>query len=191
MDAWIGSMIGGAVGAVIGHITNHCIGWYKENKQSSPERKFICAELVFLLEEYAKKCAEISEDYGENTRELGDAEPAVTPPNLLDYSSVKGNWRSLSSDIMYRLCSLPAEQKDAQKHISASLEYVATPPNYPEYFETRQYHYSILGLKAAQIASDIRKQNNFPDGDLYRWEIPAMTSKIKALEKKATKGRCV
>ena len=70
MDAWIGSMIGGAVGAVIGHITNHCIGWYKENKQSSPERKFICAELVFLLEEYAKKCAEISEDYGESTREL-------------------------------------------------------------------------------------------------------------------------
>ena len=67
---------------------------------------------------------------------FGDAEPAVTPPNLLDYSSVKGNWRSLSSDIMYRLCSLPAEQKDAQKHISASLEYVATPPNYPEYFET-------------------------------------------------------
>ncbi len=67
------------------------------------------------------------------------------------------------------------------------LEYVATPPNYPEYFETRQYHYSILGLKAAQIASDIRKQNNFPDGDLYRWEIPAMTLKIKALETKRLK----
>ncbi|HGI7057836.1 TPA: hypothetical protein ACJTON_000388 [Klebsiella pneumoniae] len=115
MDAWVGSMIGGAVGAVIGHITNHYIGWYKENKQFSPERKFICAELIFLLEDYAKKCAEVATDYGEYTGEQGEAQSAISPPKLLDYSSIKGNWRSLSSDIMYRVCSLPVEQKEAKE----------------------------------------------------------------------------
>ncbi|MGG8241840.1 hypothetical protein PGO51_02400 [Klebsiella aerogenes] len=187
MDAWIGSVIGGAVGVVIGHAANHLLGWYKENKQSSPERKFICAELIFLLEDYAKKCAEIAIDDGEYTGEQGEAQPVTSPPELLDYSSVKGNWRSLSSDIMYQVCSLPAEQKEVRKMVSASWELDSHPPDYKNYFETRQYHYSVLGLKAAKIASDIRKQNNFPEGDLNRWEIPTMTSKIKALEKKQLK----
>lgn len=62
MDTWVGSMIGGIVGAVIGHAANHCIGWFKETKQSSPERKFICAELVFILECDAVKCAEVVQD---------------------------------------------------------------------------------------------------------------------------------
>lgn len=189
MDAWVGSMIGGAVGAVIGHITNHYIGWYKENKQSSPERKFICAELIFLLEDYAKKCAEVATDDGEYTGEQGEAQSAISPPKLLDYTSIKGNWRSLSSEIMYRVCSLPAEQKEAGRKVSASWEYEAYPPDYKDYFETRQYQYSLLGLKAAQIAEDVRKQNKFPDGDLCEWTIPTMEKKVKTYEKKYPKKK--
>lgn len=189
MDAWVGSMLGGAVGVVIGHITNHYIGWYKEDKQSSPERKFICAELIFLLEDYAKNCAEIATDNGEYTGEQGEAQPVTSPPELLDYSSIKGNWRSLSSDIMYRVCSLPAEQKDAGKKISASWEYEGYPPDYKDYFETRQYQYSLLGLKAALIAEDVRKQCGFPDGDLWNWVIPTMEKKVKIYEKKHPKNK--
>ncbi|MDV5693401.1 hypothetical protein [Klebsiella quasipneumoniae] len=184
MDAWIGSMIGGVAGAVIGHATNHFVGWYKENKQSSPERKFICTELIFLLEDYANKCAEIANDYGEYTGDQGEAQPTTSPPELLDYSSIKGNWRSLSSDIMYRVCSLPAEQKGARKKLSVSWGLEAYPPDYKDYFEERQYQYSLLGLKAAYIAEDVRKQNRFPDSDLWDYVIPTMEKKVKSYGKK-------
>ena len=101
MELWVGSMIGGVIGAVMGHGANHFIGWFKENKQSSPERKFICAELVFLLENYAVKCAEVVQDDGEPNGDQGEYDTTTKIPDKIDYSLVKGNWKSLKSKTMY------------------------------------------------------------------------------------------
>ncbi|HCT7763592.1 TPA: hypothetical protein OT831_001524 [Klebsiella pneumoniae] len=84
---------------------------------------------------------------------------------------------------------MPAEQKDARKKLSASWDLEAYPPDYKDYFEERQYQYSLLGLKAAYIAEDVRKQNRFPDSDLWDYVIPTMEKKVKSYGKKPPKKK--
>lgn len=186
MEAWVGGMIGGAVGAVIGHAANHFIGWFKESRQSSPERKFICAELVFLLEDYASKCADVAQDDGEPIGPHGEYRSITSRPEPIDHSMVKGNWRALSSDVMYDVCSIAPLQREALEKI-VSADENSTPPDNDEYFRERQLQFSMLGLKAANLAIRIRKENNFPDSRLYKWVIPTMQTKKSSIAAKRKK----
>lgn len=179
MDAWIGSMIGGGVGAVVGHVANHFISWIKENRQSSPERRFICAEIIFILEEYADKCAKVAQDFGQPYGKMGVYEPVTITPEPVDYSLVKGNWRAIDSKTMYTICSLPILQKKSLEKMDLIAEYKSFPPEDTEYFEARQYEFSVLGLKAAKLAMDIRADNSFPDTDLTEFTIPTMEQVVK------------
>lgn len=187
MELWVGSMIGGAIGAVIGHGANHFIGWFKENKQSSPERKFICAELVFLLENYAVKCAEVVQDDGEPYGDRGEYDATTIMPDKIDYSLVKGNWKSLKSKTIYEICSLPMKQDEAIKAINFASEHMSSPPYHREFFEERQFQFALLGLKAAEIASGIRKENDFPDTELTSWVIPALNERLLKIKTKRQK----
>ncbi|MGQ3910021.1 hypothetical protein [Enterobacter hormaechei] len=187
MELWVGSMIGGAIGAVIGHGANHFIGWFKENKQSSPERKFICAELVFLLENYAVKCAEVVQDDGEPNGDQGEYETTTLLPDKIDYSLVKGNWKSLNSKTMYEICSLPMKQNEAVEYINYVGANMSSPPDHREFFDERQYQFSLLGLKAAEIASGIRKENGFPATELAKWVIPTLEGKLHKIKVKRLK----
>ncbi|WP_110875939.1 hypothetical protein [Franconibacter helveticus] len=184
MEIWVGSMIGGVVGAVGGHFANHLIGWFKENRQSSPERKFICVELVFLLENYAYKCAEVAQDYGEPNGMQGEYESVTEIPDRIDYSLVKGNWKSLNSQTMYEICSLPMRQNEAMKVINHTGEYSSYPPFHRDYFEERQFQFALLGLKALKIADRIRKENGFPETELAEWVLPALQEKYEKLKGK-------
>ncbi|WP_029589803.1 hypothetical protein [Franconibacter helveticus] len=183
MDAWLGSLIGGVAGGVIGHFTNHAIVWFKENKQSSPERRFICVEIVFLLESYSRKCAEVVNDDGEPTDPHGELTPVVLLPDVIDYSVIKGNWRALKSETMYGICSLPPLQRRAVDNISFMSEMSSLPDN-REYFDERQLQFAQLGLKAAKLACEIRKENLFPESDLKTWVIPTMQEKISQITSK-------
>lgn len=173
MDAWLGGLIGGAGGAVIGHFANHAISWVKETVQSNPERKFICVELIFKLEEFARKCEEVARDYGQPQGEQGEYEAEVKCPDIFDYSLIKGNWKALKPELIYRICNLPVMHREARHQLSWAGE-CATPPDFSEYFEVRRYEYALLGLEAATLATDLRRQSKFPEGNLDCWIIPSM-----------------
>ncbi len=51
--------------------------------------------------------------------------------------------------------------------VSGSWEF-SCPPDYEEYFEERQYQFACLGLKAAQIAAELRESYDIevPEQDL-------------------------
>lgn len=69
------------------------------------ERLFISTELVFLLEEFAVRCATIATDgASENRYSLSGAD--VDLPEI-DLSEVKGDWRVLPARLMYRIRELP------------------------------------------------------------------------------------
>ncbi|MHA0917135.1 hypothetical protein ACR9H8_20640 [Kosakonia cowanii] len=183
MDAWIGSLIGGVTGGVIGHFTNHALVWIKESLQSSPERKFICAELVFLLENYARKCAEVVNDNGEPSEPYGELQPITVLPDVIDYTVIKGNWRALKSKTMYEICSMPPLQHESIKLISFMGD-MSSPPEHREYFDERQFQFAQLGIKAAELACEIRKENHFPNGNLDAWVVPTMQAKILEIIRK-------
>lgn len=122
------------------------------------ERLFIATELIFLLEQFAEGCAYVATDHGYQDQE-GYTVPATSNP-VLNYSSVSGDWRVLSTTLMYRIRELPIVQNEAERTIN---EADASPPEYDEFFEERQYQYIRLGLKAVILARRLRHFADLPN----------------------------
>ena len=92
-----------------------------KREQAAAERKiaadryFIATELVFLLERFAQRCVLSATGSGQPDNDgyirINNALPVI------DYSSVSGDWRSLPSDLMFRLSQLPVLCEEAAQAV--------------------------------------------------------------------------
>lgn len=135
------------------------------------ELLFIATELVFLLEDFAEKCALATADNGEGNQE-GSNVATELPPR---FSSDSGDWCVVPEKLMYSIRKLPALVMDAGKYISSAYEN-DRPPDYSRAFRERQYQYSRPGLKAAFAAIRLRKIAGLPPTriDITDWSILPM-----------------
>ena len=99
--------------------------------------------------------------------EHGCLEPQVRLP-LPPAFSHDLDWKSIGHDLMYRLLSLPSEAEAANRMIADAAVH-ASPPDYDQFFEQRQYHYARLGLKASTLAAEVRIAYRIPAQDLGEW----------------------
>ncbi|EKZ5233329.1 hypothetical protein [Klebsiella pneumoniae] len=132
------------------------------------ERLFIATELVFLLEQFAEDCAQVATDNGVPDRQ-GEYSPVVQSPDLT-FLNVSGDWRTLSSLIMYRVRELPVLQSEARRDIAVVSNY-SWAPYHKEGFQERQYQYARLGLKALILSRRLRKLVHLPGTrlDATKW----------------------
>ncbi|HBH6890050.1 MAG: hypothetical protein QRY16_19690 [Enterobacterales bacterium endosymbiont of Blomia tropicalis] len=122
------------------------------------ERYFIGTELVFLLEQFAEGCADVTKDFDYTS---GDKSPQISSP-VLDYTVVTGDWRALPHPLMYSIRELAVLHKEADRSVAAS----AGKDNSFHHYETvreRHYQYARLGIKAVIVARRLRKVAGFPD----------------------------
>lgn len=158
--------IGGALG---GQYVSHIYARQREKDAASRKRHdellFITTELVFLLEQFAERCAEVATDHGYENQD-GNMVPEIPLP-VLDYASVSGDWWVLPAKLMYRIRELPALQEEANRVLRDAD---AFPPDYNELFEARQYQYTRLGLKAIIQARRLRKLVGYPESRLAATE---------------------
>lgn len=138
-----------------------------EDKKAK-ELLFIPTELVFLLEDFAEKCALVAADNGEINQE-GITVATESPPDLV-LTPVTGDWRVVPS-----IRELPVLITEAGKYVSSAYEN-DWPPDYSRAFWERQYQYSRLGLKAAFAAIRLRKIAGLPPTrlDITEWSILPM-----------------
>lgn len=138
------------------------------NDKKAEELRFLASELVFLLEEFADKCALVAADNGELNQE-GVTVATEYPPNLV-LTQVIGDWRVLPETLMYRIRELPVLKNEAGRYVSSAYEN-DWPPDYSRAFWERQYQYSRLGLKAVFAAIRLRKIAKFPQTrlDITEW----------------------
>lgn len=137
------------------------------------ELLFIATELVFLLEDFAEKCALVAADNGEMNQE-GITVATESPPDLV-LTPVTGDWRVVPAKLMYSIRELPVLITEAGKYVSSAYEN-DWPPDYSRAFWERQYQYSRLGLKAAFAAIRLRKIAGLPPTrlDITEWSILPM-----------------
>lgn len=137
------------------------------------ELLFIATELVFLLEDFAEKCALVAADNGEMNQE-GITVAIESPPDLV-LTPVTGDWRAVPAKLMYSIRELPVLITEAGKYVSSAYEN-DWPPDYSRSFWERQYQYSRLGLKAAFAAIRLRKIAGLPPTrlDITDWSILPM-----------------
>ncbi len=148
----------GLSGIFIGFILSSFKEWWILKFKRKKEAEFLSVHVSFLLERFIEECAEIVEDDGlyhgqynqEGCRQAHAKEPS------LNLKSLDVDWKSLPSGLMYRILDLPNEIYKANKRISSVEEHVASPPDYEEIFEERQYAYAKLGLLAIKYVDELR-----------------------------------
>jgi hypothetical protein len=149
------------------------------------ERLFISTELVFLLEEFAVRCATIATDgASENRYSLSGAD--VDLPEI-DLSEVKGEWRVLPARLMYRLRELPVTKQSSDRTITTGG--YRAPPYFEDTTTTRRYEYTRLGIRAIVLARSLRSLAGFIQTRSEDAIWPAKKALIKAWRQEKKRRR--
>ncbi|MDT3587323.1 hypothetical protein ROL70_20320 [Cronobacter sakazakii] len=154
-------------------------------KQAS-ELRFIGSQLIFILESFAVKCADVAVDKGkrkENNNRKGQVViiPAAEIPDI-SFAGVEGDWRALRSWDMFRIMELPVMLLDAHTNISNRSESLLKGPDSAEILRIRASYISPLGLRASSLARRIRRQCGFPESPLS--EGPHSATQVLLKERK-------
>lgn len=131
-------------------------------RKRKAEREFIGVQLIFILENFVSKCADISWDKGYDNEypEEGDNLTDQVKIENFDMSSVKGEYKYLKPKFLYKLHSINIQIYQAHQklyrskldcwHLKGSLDW--------EYYEMRRELFADIGLYVADIANKLRKE---------------------------------
>lgn len=175
----------GLIGVLIGVFSTWGQSWWSERRSTSRAAHYLAVRVVCVLDQYVERCAEVVSDdglsFGQRNPD-GCLEPQVPlpgPPMFPD----DVDWKNISHDLMYRMLSMPADVEAADKGIDFVWNVVASPPDYDEFFEERNYQYGRIGLKASALANELREAYRIPQRELGDWNpLEKLSEAIKEAE---------
>ncbi len=167
----LGSIILTAALTTLGtfYITRYATLAAREDKTSDirTQARYLAVRVVCVLDPFLEQCVAVTGDDGQVlqsddvTRVASVKEPILAIPTDVD-------WKSISSEMMYRILSLPNEISVAKETIRASFDH-SGPPDYDEGFSERKYQYAKIGTLAFNIVTDLRAQYDIPAPDYSVW----------------------
>ncbi len=172
-DKFVYGLLGVALGAVLTTIFSVVKELYAEHRSKKKEAEYLAIRIVCLLESFMEGCVSVINDDGlchGQTDPDGFSSIQVSAPQL-DIQISDVNWKSLPPELMYEILYFPNMIKDAERFIDSTYEYAATPPDYSEFFEERQYQYSELGLLASKLSRKLRTKYQIPKKHISSWDI--------------------
>ncbi|MEW8682123.1 MAG: hypothetical protein AB2536_09480 [Candidatus Thiodiazotropha endolucinida] len=166
VEALIG-LLGVIVGASITAVREH----WASAEATKKSAEYLAIRVVSVLDGFTEQCADVVGDDGLSNGQVGPdgcREVQVSTPNL-SVEKLDVDWKSIPSNLMYEILSLPNRVSAADQKISSVWEYVAGPPDYEELFEERQIQYGELGLKAASLSDELRNLYGIPPREYRDW----------------------
>lgn len=157
------SAIFGLVGVIVGALLTAIREAWFQRKKMDKEREYLAIRVAGELEAYVAGCREVAGDdglYRGQTDKDGFHKIQVQAPTL-DLGKLDVEWKSLDVSLMYKILDFPSQIARAESHVDASDEN-AFPPDFDEFFEERQYQYSLLGLSASSLAARLRANVGLP-----------------------------
>lgn len=175
----------GLIGVLIGVFSTWGQSWWSERRSTGRAAHYLAVRVVCVLDQYVERCAEVVSDdglsFGQRNPD-GCLEPQVPLPGAPIFPE-DVDWKSIGHDLMYRLLSMPAEVEEADQVIEFVGSAVAFPPDYDEFFEERSYQYGRIGLKASELADELRKIYRIPQRERGNWNpIEKLSEAIKEVE---------
>jgi hypothetical protein len=154
----------GAAAALLGTGLSFGRDWYSQRLKDGEQRTFVALRLAADLEDFAIRCSLAAADHGEpETQTHGQDEfiaRHVTPEFKLDYSAYE--WRLVPKDLLMRVLELPHLTQRAHAYLADVSEFVACPPLYEEFYQARSLRFCRLGLRALDLAQDLRIRHGAP-----------------------------
>jgi len=165
-EKWLG-LIGVGVGAVVVGGKELYFDWKRQHSNA----KYMAIRAVCLLDRYMYGCADVVQDDG--TVQGQPANQDGTHSAQADYppfpiESLDGDWKSMPQKLMFDLLSFSSRIESALGKIAGQAEH-AFPPEYEEEFEERQFQFAKLGLKANDIADQLRKKHGISERPKDEW----------------------
>ncbi len=154
----------GLVGVIIGAMLATAKDWWFHRVKKKEDQIYLAIQINCLLERFTSGCLEVAYDdglYHGQRDERGCLSPQVKTPDF-EPLQVDVNWKSLPTNLMYKILRLPSRVDDANAYISAAWEYASDPPDYEEVFEARIKKYAELGLLAIELAEELRELAKLP-----------------------------
>lgn len=154
------SAIFGLLGVVVGAILTVAKEWWFQRRRDQKDAEYLAVLVVFHLERFANGCAAVVGDDGLPDKDGFNTTQVLTPK--FDTELLKVEWRSLPATLMYEILDLPYREEMANHRVDDAFEFAATPPDFGEGFEERQYQYASLGIDASLLAGKLRKHAGLP-----------------------------
>jgi hypothetical protein len=166
-DKWLG-LIGVIVGAVIIGAKELYFDWRKQRSNA----RYMAIRAVSLLDRYVDGCTAVVGDdgtvMGEPANQDGTCAPQADYP-AFPVETLDGDWKSISQNLMYEILSFSNRIQSAEGMSEGQREH-ASPPHQEEYFEERQFQFARLGLKAHDLAKELRRKYGIPDREFGDWD---------------------
>jgi hypothetical protein len=179
-----------AVFGFLGVFVGSFIPWIKETIQQKKLRAqkgtYLAIRVICVLDEYIDKCVDVVQDDGTIMGRAAERDadgcelyiPQVQSPAAPVFPD-DVDWKSLDSNLMYRILAFPNVVRETDKHISYVGFEEAFPPYHEELFAARWEGYINLGLEALEIIEALRacynlkpksiRGNGNPDWDVKEW----------------------
>lgn len=135
---------------------------YFDKRKRKEEQAYISVQLIFLLEKFVAKCADVSWDRGYDPQypepEVEEFRAQAEDP-VFDLSSVKGEYKYLSPTLLYKLHNIDIKLHQAKDEMYAVGDnWGFSPDGYYAYYEQRRKIYGDIGFYVADIAEQLRKE---------------------------------
>lgn len=161
----------GLVGVAFGFLLTFVKDWWMQKSKQQKEISYLCIHVSCALDRFIDGCVGVVGDDG-----LFQGQPdkdgyhfiQVTLPTF-EPESLDVDWKSVPAKIFYEILNFPIAIESSNKIISAEFQNVAFPPEYYEGFEERQLQYAILGIKADDLASRLRKLGKLPPKEISEY----------------------
>ncbi|UPT96296.1 hypothetical protein J4G48_0046010 [Bradyrhizobium barranii subsp. apii] len=154
----IGKVALGGVIAVIGQLTATLVAWLKEARfAATKERKdaeYLAIRLVLVLDGLVSACFNAVHDPLMEDQD-GVTENTVPDPTLT--LPAEGDYKALPRRLMYEVLSMPNKLEGIKGGLAATAD-ISGPPDYTEYYEYREEHWSKLGLRALDLIDTLCRQ---------------------------------
>ena len=154
----------GLVGVIIGAMVATAKDWWFHSVKKKEDQTYLAIQISCLLERFTIGCLEVAYDDGlfhGQRDEQGCLSPQVKTPDF-EPLKIDVNWKSLPTNLMYKILRLPSQVDDANAYIRAAWEYASFPPDYEELFEARIEKYAELGLIATALVEELQKLAKLP-----------------------------
>lgn len=161
-DAHIAAIISagaGIIGVILGNSFVAIKEWLKDSKMDERDSAYLAILVVSHLDRFASGCWHVALDDGtsEGRPAGGDGEfhqVTVSAPEFLPLE-IKVEWKVLPKELMYDILQIPDKREHIENRLSGVWDF-DDPPEYTEFFWSRQRDYAELGLSVCAVAKKLR-----------------------------------
>lgn len=160
MDKGLYVLLGVVITLVVTILKEWIISFIKNKK----EKDYISIQLIFKLDSFTSECANVVNDDGRymGQRDADGYLRAQVDKPIFEIEKVPGDWKSLDASMIYDIHKFGIQKVNSDNKIRGVYDYAASPPDFDEYFEERQYQYSLLGKESDRLATRLRKESGMP-----------------------------